>query len=143
MRAGSRAWRIAVINGTNMAHLIHRDPDRFGPPQTIGQLEARVIGIGATLGLQVRTMHSNHDGVIIGRSSRRPRRPADVASLMVFRRIGLEARDEQVGIAQREPGWPVLGLSTRRSRAVGKRVAGRPAKPPGTLPASGRPSHPG
>jgi len=48
-----------------MAHLIHRDPDRFGPPQTIAQLEAWVIGIGATLGLQVRAMHSNHDGVII------------------------------------------------------------------------------
>jgi 3-dehydroquinate dehydratase-2 len=65
LRTGTRAWRIAVINGTNMAHLIHRDPDRFGPPQTIGQLEAWVIGIGATLGLQVRAMHSNHDGVII------------------------------------------------------------------------------
>lgn len=65
LRTGTRAWRIAVINGTNMSNLINRDPERFGPPQTIEQLEQWIAGVGDLLGLRVRTMHSNHDGEII------------------------------------------------------------------------------
>lgn len=40
LREGTQSWRIGVINGTNMSNLINRDPARFGPPQTIGQLES-------------------------------------------------------------------------------------------------------
>ena len=65
LRTGTRRWRIAVINGTNMSNLINRDPERFGPPQTIGELEAWIVETGAKLGLEVTTMHSNFDGVII------------------------------------------------------------------------------
>ena len=65
LRLGVRRWRIALINGPNMSNLVNRDPARFGPPQTIGQLEGWVTEIGAQLGLDVTSMHSNKDGEII------------------------------------------------------------------------------
>lgn len=65
LRTGSTVWRIGVVNGTNMSNLINRDRERFGPPQTIEQLETWIQETGTKLGLHVETMHSNHDGVII------------------------------------------------------------------------------
>lgn len=65
LRTGARRWRVAVINGPNMSNLVNRDPGRFGPPQTIEALEQWIVGIGEGLGLQVQTMHSNHDGEIL------------------------------------------------------------------------------
>lgn len=65
LRTGTRAWRIAVINGPNMSNLIHRDPGRFGPPQTIDALEKGIVAIGEAIGLRVRTVHSNADGEIL------------------------------------------------------------------------------
>jgi 3-dehydroquinate dehydratase II len=65
LRTGTRAWRIAVINGTNMSNLVNRDPARFGPPMSIDELDRWTVETGRKLGLAVTTMHSNHDGVII------------------------------------------------------------------------------
>jgi 3-dehydroquinate dehydratase II len=65
LRTGTRPWRIAVINGANMSNLIHRDPERFGPAQTIEALEESIVATGVALGLHVRTVHSNYDGEII------------------------------------------------------------------------------
>jgi 3-dehydroquinate dehydratase-2 len=65
LRTGTRAWRIAVINGANMSNLVNRDPERFGPAQTIEALEQSIVETGATLGLAVRTVHSNYDGQMI------------------------------------------------------------------------------
>ena len=64
-RSTSRAWRIGLINGTNMPNLINRNPAVFGKPQTIQDLEQWVVGAGAALGVEVYPMHSNHDGEII------------------------------------------------------------------------------
>ena len=65
LRSGTRAWRIAVINGANMSNLVNRDPERFGPPQTIEALEKSIVDTGAELGLHVSTVHSNHDGQML------------------------------------------------------------------------------
>ena len=48
-----------------MSNLANRDPDRFGPPQTIEALEREIVATGTALGLQVRTMHTNHDGEML------------------------------------------------------------------------------
>jgi len=65
LRTGTRAWRIAVINGANMSNLVNRDPERFGPAQTIEALEQSIVDTGTALGLAVRTVHSNYDGQMI------------------------------------------------------------------------------
>ena len=65
LRAGSRQWRIAVINGANMSNLVNRDPVRFGPPQTIEALEQGIVATGAALGMKVECVHSNYDGEML------------------------------------------------------------------------------
>lgn len=64
-RTADTRWRIGVINGSNMSNLVNRDPARFGPPQTIEQLEAWVADWGTKLGVDVTSMHSNYDGEIL------------------------------------------------------------------------------
>lgn len=64
-RSADKAWRIGLINGTNMSNLINRNPAVFGTPQTIEELERWIVGIGGALGVDVYPMHSNHDGEII------------------------------------------------------------------------------
>lgn len=61
----TRPWRVGVINGSNMSNLVNRDPARFGPRQTIAELEAWVAAWGQRLGVTVTSMHSNFDGEIL------------------------------------------------------------------------------
>ena len=65
LRRTEKCWRVGVINGTNMPNLLNRNPAVFGKPQRIEELEAWVVEAGLTLGLEVQSMHSNHDGEII------------------------------------------------------------------------------
>lgn len=48
-----------------MSNLANRDPERFGPPQTIEALEKSIVATGAELGLEVSTTHSNSDGQML------------------------------------------------------------------------------
>jgi 3-dehydroquinate dehydratase-2 len=65
IRSKTTNWQIGVINGTNMANLINRDPDVFGPKQTIEELESWVADVGRSMGVTISSMHSNHDGEFI------------------------------------------------------------------------------
>jgi 3-dehydroquinate dehydratase II len=65
LRTGARQWCIAVINGANMSNLVHRDPARFGPAQTLEALEQGIVATGAVLGMTVQCVHSNYDGEML------------------------------------------------------------------------------
>lgn len=58
--------RVLVINGPNLNLLGRRQPDVYGM-ETLADLERRVQGWGAELGLDVTTFQSNHEGEIIDR----------------------------------------------------------------------------
>ena len=64
-RSSEKAWRIGLVNGTNMSNLINRNRAVFGAPQTIEELEGWLVRLGRELDVEVHPMHSNHDGEII------------------------------------------------------------------------------
>jgi len=64
-RTTETRWQIGLINGPNMPNLINRSPDVYGPPQTIEHLEQRVVSLGGELGVDIKPMHTNHDGEVL------------------------------------------------------------------------------
>jgi 3-dehydroquinate dehydratase type II len=58
--------RVLVINGPNLNLLGVREPAIYGTT-TLAELDARVKGFGASLGLEVDTFQTNHEGAIIDR----------------------------------------------------------------------------
>lgn len=62
---GATAWRIALIDGPNMPNLGARDQAIYGPIRSIGDLHALAGRFAQQLGLDLRTMTSNHEGEIL------------------------------------------------------------------------------
>lgn len=58
--------RILVVNGPNLNLLGTRRPDIYGEA-TLGEVDANCREWGASLGLEVDTFQSNHEGAIIDR----------------------------------------------------------------------------
>ena len=56
--------RILVIHGPNLNLLGTREPDVYGTA-TLAQIDSEIDAAGGALGVQVRTMQSNHEGAII------------------------------------------------------------------------------
>lgn len=65
IRAGSERWKIAVIDGPNMKHLGKRDPGQFGTIGSYAQLKRIIIEFGATIGVEVDTFVSDHEGDLL------------------------------------------------------------------------------
>ena len=56
--------RLLLVNGPNLNLLGTRQPEVYGTT-TLAQIEARVAEVAAQAGLQVRTVQSNHEGVLV------------------------------------------------------------------------------
>ncbi len=58
--------RIDVVNGPNLNLLGTREPAIYGRT-TLAELEAKLVGIGRTLTIDVECFQSNHEGALIDR----------------------------------------------------------------------------
>lgn len=55
---------VHILNGPNLNLLGQRQPEIYGR-ETLADVAAACTALGATLGLEVRLMQSNHEGVIV------------------------------------------------------------------------------
>ncbi|MCH9733396.1 MAG: type II 3-dehydroquinate dehydratase [Actinomycetia bacterium] len=56
--------RLLLVNGPNLNLLGTRQPEVYGSA-TLAEIEARVTELAAESGLQVRSVQSNHEGVLV------------------------------------------------------------------------------
>jgi len=60
------ARRILILHGPNLNLLGRREPGIYGS-QTLEDIDARLAGLGAELGLEVSAWQSNHEGALVDR----------------------------------------------------------------------------
>ena len=58
------ANRVLVIHGCNLNLLGEREPDIYGP-STLAEIDGKIEALADELGLEIRTLQSNHEGAII------------------------------------------------------------------------------
>lgn len=56
--------RVLVVHGPNLNRLGTREPSVYGR-DTLADIDARLVALGAELGAEVRCMQSNHEGAIV------------------------------------------------------------------------------
>ena len=55
---------ILILHGPNLNRLGRREPHIYGH-QTLQDIDARLLELGQELGVQIETMQSNHEGVLL------------------------------------------------------------------------------
>ena len=58
--------RVLVVHGPNLDRLGAREPERYGA-DTLADIDARLVALGARRGVAVETFQSNHEGALIER----------------------------------------------------------------------------
>jgi 3-dehydroquinate dehydratase-2 len=58
------ANRVLVIHGCNLNLLGEREPHIYGP-STLAEIDGKIEALAGELGLEIRTLQSNHEGAII------------------------------------------------------------------------------
>lgn len=56
--------RVLVLHGPNLNLLGIREPEHYGRT-TLAEIDARLVALGAEIGLTVRCLQSNHEGVLV------------------------------------------------------------------------------
>lgn len=56
--------KVLVLHGPNLNLLGEREPDVYGG-MTLDEIDQRLVALGRELGVDVRTMQSNHEGALI------------------------------------------------------------------------------
>ncbi len=56
--------KVLVLHGPNLNLLGVREPEVYGK-MTLAEIDQRLVALGRELGIEVKTMQSNHEGVLI------------------------------------------------------------------------------
>ncbi len=56
--------KVLILHGPNLNLLGEREPEVYGS-MTLGEIDQRLVDLGHELGVEVRTMQSNHEGALI------------------------------------------------------------------------------
>ena len=56
--------RIAVVHGPNLNLLGRREPEHYGHA-TLAEIDARLVALGASLGVEVESFQSNSEGALV------------------------------------------------------------------------------
>jgi 3-dehydroquinate dehydratase II len=65
IRSHSHVWRISLIDGPNMPNLGARSKAIYGGIKSLAHLHEQVGGFAQTLGVELNTFSSNHEGEIL------------------------------------------------------------------------------
>ncbi|RLA53046.1 MAG: dehydroquinase [Gammaproteobacteria bacterium] len=65
VKAETKRWKIALLNGLNMTNLGLRDKNVYGTIGSLQELEDLVSDTGAMLGVDIISLHSNHEGDLV------------------------------------------------------------------------------
>ena len=115
IRAGTRRWRIALLNGLNMTNLGRRDRHIYGTIASLDALESLVVDAGRQLGVEVTAFHSNDEGALVDFIEAH-----DDLDGYLINPGGLWAYGEPTRIALEQSGRPVVEVHFANIRATGE-----------------------
>lgn len=111
---GGKRLRFALLNGLNMTNLGKRDKNIYGSIASLQALEDLVTEVGNSIGVDVTTFHSNHEGDLVDFLETHP----DLDGY-VINPGGLWAYGDPTRIALEETGKPFVEVHFANIFATG------------------------